>query len=96
MTEQLPLAEAAVAEAVAPSAWLSVRAARPGVRLVREINLDLEKQKFTEIPETALNFLDGSTVMRPSIPGGRSAAQFDAIVAEYDRRWHTEGRGLRA
>lgn len=87
MAEQLELAPV---EAPAPSPWDTVRARAPSKRFVREIDLDTQMQRFIEIPGTELNLFDGATVMRPSIPGGRSLQEFDTIVADYDRRWQDE------
>lgn len=83
--EQLDLAEA---PAPIASAWEDARSERPGVPLARVINLNLDEQRFCALADGNAFPPDGSTVILPSVPGGRSQEEFDAIVADFDRRWH--------
>lgn len=70
------------------AAWQRARALHPaGTPLVRMIDLDAGMQVFQPIPKTQFNFFDGATIIRPSIPGGHSLAQWQDILADYDARF---------
>ncbi len=68
--------------------WQQARELHPaGTRLVRVIDLDGDMQIFQPIAETELNFMDGATIVRPSVPGGRPVEDLDEIIAGYDAKF---------
>lgn len=93
MAEQLDLTEAPVAAPAAPSAWKWARAKWPGSIVIRVIDLLEEKQEFAVLEAETGFLVDGSTHFL-NTASGLGPAEEDAIVAEYDRRWLIEGRGL--
>lgn len=80
MAEQLALAEQA-------DPWADARAIQPGAKLIRIINVRLGEQRFVVTDES--QWPDGATMVLPSVADGygRSAAEIEAIIAEYDGRW---------
>lgn len=59
----------------------------PGTRLVRVIDLDTGLQLFQPIPETDLNFVDGATIVRPSLPVDHTLREWQDVIAAYDARF---------
>jgi hypothetical protein len=94
MADQLDLAEAPAAAPRAPSAWKWARAKWPGRIIIRIIDLLEEQQEFAVLEFEAGFLVDGATHFL-NTPSGLGPNEEDAIVAEYDRRWQSEGRGLR-
>jgi len=65
--------------------WRKARELHPaGTRLVRVIDLDTGMQLFQPIPETELNFMDGATIVRPSLPADHTPNEWQAVIATYD------------
>jgi hypothetical protein len=86
MAEQL-----ALANSTAPSAWHSARQLSQHRPLVRVIDLKTQRQEFVEAgPACPFGIFDGSTHLLNVPPGGTTPDSFDALIAEYDRRWAEE------
>jgi len=88
------LDQAELTEAPArPDPWKEVRAKLPRQILVRVIDLAHHLQFFLEIAPTDKNLGKGaslhdrSTIVTPSVPGGRSHEDFQAIVYAADMAW---------
>lgn len=65
--------------------WRQARALHPaGTKLMRVIDLHQGLQIFQPIPETELNFLDGATVVRPSLPDDHTLKEWADMIAAYD------------
>lgn len=65
--------------------WRQARAQHPaGTRLVRVIDMDTGLQLFQPIPETELNFMDGATIVRPSLPTGHTIREWQDVIAVWD------------
>ncbi len=81
----------AAAEAVVRSAWDEVRARHPeGTKLLRVIDLDAKAQRFDVVkPQETFGdyLLDGCTVVMPEA-NGRSTAELEAIIRDYDAAWY--------
>jgi hypothetical protein len=88
MAEQLDLV------AQPPSPWEAVRAAHPGAILTRVIHFDRGTQEFLSLPRTEANLArgadlyDGGTVFIPAPAEPYTLASRDALIAEWDARWH--------
>lgn len=68
--------------------WVHMRRDRPGVQLVRLIDVELEYQTFREIrPGECL--MDGMTIAYPPKPG-RTPEEWYALIAHFDELWHIE------
>ncbi len=59
----------------------------PGTRLVRLIDVDTGFQLFQPIAETELNFMDGATVVRPSLPSETTLREWNDVIAAYDAHY---------
>jgi hypothetical protein len=76
-----------------PDPWKEVRAQLPRQILVRVIDLAHRLQFFLEIAPTDKNLAkgaslqDGSTIVTPSLPGGRGWEDFQQIVYQADLAW---------
>jgi hypothetical protein len=65
--------------------WRQARAMHPaGTRLVRVIDMDTGLQIFQPIPETELNFMDGATIVRPSLPTTHTIREWQDVIAAWD------------
>lgn len=78
-----------------PDPWKEVRALRPREILVRVIAVAQRLQFFLSIEPTDRNLArgaslhDGSTIVTPSVPGGRTHEDFQSIVYAADMAWST-------
>lgn len=65
--------------------WRTAREQHPpGTRLVRVIDLDTGMQLFQPILETELNFMDGATIVRPSLPSDSTLREWQDMIAAWD------------
>lgn len=68
--------------------WRRARAEHPpGTRLVRLIDLDSGYQLFQPIPATELDFMDGATIVRPSLPAEHTLREWQDVIAAWDAHY---------
>lgn len=90
MAEQLALADAPATATPAPSAWDAARAAYPGQKVARIIDLRRKEQAFVVIGEEGYGFLmDGSTHFIHVI-ADMTPQQHATVIAEYDAAWRDQ------